>query len=565
MPDKFSRRRLMQAAGAAGAAVTALSYVIGEALAPRRSSLVLQRHPPVVGVITSDILSPVVRENRLPGTTDWLITPGANVTFLQGYPSQPSAAPGETVTLYISTAAPTSYNIDVYRIGFYGGAGGRLHFSKHNIKGIAQGNWTSSKGLVNCPSAIIDLETHLVDANWQPAFELPIGADWVSGVYLIKLSATPFAGLVKAESYIPLVVREPKDRADILFSLPVNTYQAYNIWGGSSLYGLTGAFASGETNPAFAKATKVSFNRPYDRSCGAGDFPAWDIHVVRWLEREGYDVAYTTNVDTAVNPDSLLHHRVIVSGGHDEYWTKSMRDGMEAARDHGISLAFFGANAAYWQARFEPDQAGKANRTLTCYKVGAQPLNASQNLSLDPLHQQQPELVTSTWRDPAVNRPENALMGIMYNSYIAFKQGKGYYLPDWVVAPGKLDTLMEGTGLTPGQHVKGGLLGYEYDTMMDNGHTPSSLVILSESPIINVYNRRQTAHSAYYRADSGALVFDAGTMWWGWGLTSLSPYGAYQPNLLKGNESIMALTRNILNEMLRVSPPASGLTLSPTP
>jgi hypothetical protein len=565
MHSKLSRRRLLQIAGATGAAVTALGYVIGESLVSRRPPM-LQRHLPVVGVITSDILSPAARENRLPGTPDWEIAAGVDQSFIQGYANQVSTVPGETVTLYISTKVPSTYNIDVYRIGWYGGAGGRLHFSRHHLKSFAQGNWTFKKGLVNCPTALIDPQTHLVDANWQPSFELPVGTDWVSGVYLIKLTATLLAGLITSQSYIPLVVREPHDQAAILFSLPVNTYQAYNKWGGGSLYTLTGVETSIEES-AGAKATKVSFNRPYDRSAGAGDFLAWDIHTVRWIEREDFDVSYTTNVDTAANPDSLLHHRVILSGGHDEYWTKSMRDGMEAARDQGVSLAFFGANAAYWQARLEPDHAGKANRTLVCYKVAAHTKSPQAFLTQDPLYREQPEIVTAQWRDVAINRPENALLGLMYHSYINFvmPHGNGYYLPDWVVKPGKLDRLMEGTGLTAGKHIKGGLLGYEYDSVWDNRHTPSSLVVLAESPIIDVYGAQQLAHTAYYRADSGALVFDAGTMWWGWGLSGISPHGAYQANLLKGNESIKALTRNVLDAMLHASPVAPAIRPSPDP
>ncbi|HKD75331.1 MAG TPA: N,N-dimethylformamidase beta subunit family domain-containing protein, partial [Ktedonobacterales bacterium] len=361
--------------------------------------------------------------------------------------------------------------------------------------------------------------------------------------------------------------RDPLDRAAILFPLPVNTYQAYNLWGGSSLYGLVGATATGEGSAA-TKATKVSFNRPYDRSAGAGDFLAWDIHIVQWIEREGFDVSYATNVDIAAHPDSLLRHRVITSGSHDEYWTKSMRDGMEAARDQGVSLAFFGANAAYWQARLEPDHTGRINRTLVCYKVAANTKDPHSLLTLDPLFHAQPEMVTAQWRDPAINRPENALLGLMYSSYFNY-QAKGYTLPDWVVKTGELDRLMVGTGLAPGMHIKGGLLGYEFDRVWDNGHTPSSLVVLSQSPVINVYHQQTHACTAYYRAESGALVCDIGSIWWGWGLSEKSPRTAYQPNLLKGSEPIKALTRNIVEAMLQASPTApNGMslpTLTPLP
>jgi hypothetical protein len=351
-------------------------------------------------------------------------------------------------------------------------------------------------------------------------------------------------------------VLDPLNRSAMLMILPFNTYQAYNFWGGSSLYVLAGNGATFGEEEGPLRAAKVSFSRPYVRGAGAGDFSSWDIHLVRWLEREGFDVSYSTNTDMAGHPESLLNHQIVISGGHDEYWTKSMRDGMEAARDSGVSLAFFGANTCYWQARLESDSGGNADRTLVCYKVQTGAKDPSDVLTNDPLYPHQPDLVTALWRDPVVGRPENALLGLMYSSYIHYvlPHSKGYYLPDWVVRNGKPDSLLIGTGLKPGQPIKGGLLGYEYDAVHDNGHTPSNLAVLAQSPIINVAGKHDVAATAYYRAGSGAMVFDAGSIWWGWGLSEYTSPTAFQPNLLKGSQPIQNLTRNILLAMLAASP-----------
>jgi hypothetical protein len=511
-------------------------------------------------------------ENQRPGTTRWMLEEGADTTGIQGYAGAVSALPGDTVPLYISVTTPTTYTIEMYRMGWYAGAGGRLVFSQADLPGMAQGTWTSATGLVGSATSISDPETLLLDANWSPSFALTIGADWPTGIYLIKLTAAN-----GAQSYIPLVVRALQAQSAMLFSLPVNTYQAYNLWGGSSLYGIAGMTLTEEGDAAqtdanaalehaalmFAKlqargslkATNVSFNRPYARCAGAGDFLSWDIHLVQWLERNGMDVAYTTNVDLAMQPDAMLAHRVAVFGSHDEYWTTAMRDGAEMARDQGVSLAFLGANAAYWHARLEPDAAGHANRTLVCYKVATRTRDPLAALVQDPLYSQQPSETTSLWRDPVLNRPENALLGLMYRSYFKFqRQHNGnYYLPHWVVNTGPLDRLFAGTGLVPGQQIAGGILGYEYDALFHNGSTPTSLVILARSPLTNVYHHQDRACSAYYRAASGAMVFDAGSIWWSWGLSELVPRGAYQPNLMRGNEAINLFMRNVMEAMLSAS------------
>ena len=270
----------------------------------------------------------------------------------------------------------------------------------------------------------MDPHTGLVDCAWVNPFAMTTATPgepegWVSGVYLARLTATYSA----AQSYIIFVVRDDERGPDLLAQLSVTTYQAYNTWGGKSLY------KWGSTQRE--RAAKVSFNRPYAANpqnpeaafgMGAGEFltnlqphpetyrvsnAGWDINMLRWLEREGFDVAYCTNLDAHARPGLLLSCRAWLSIGHDEYWSWEMRQHVEAARDAGVNLAFFSANSAYWQVRLEPSAAsGAADRVMVCHKKalgvcaleGRRPVGAGGASSRPVAHM----AVTDKWRSAAV-------------------------------------------------------------------------------------------------------------------------------------------------------------------
>jgi len=508
-----------------------------------------------LNVTPIDVHSPIAAENEHQGDDRWAIDDHTNTTYIQGYTSTTSALPNENMAVFVSSVKPIDYQLDVYRMGYYGGKSARLMYTETPLQSKAQGYWTLHANLADCHTCAVDPETHEIDAHWQNPVALHINADWLSGVYLIKL--TSLDPQIKAASYIPFVVRSLTPNAAILVEVPFTTYQAYNYWGGYSLYTHAVSLTNDLPSTTLDHATKVSFNRPYAKGAGTSDFLNWDFHSVRWLERSAFDVSYITSVDLHQNPEQLKQHQVFLSIGHDEYWSKAMRDGAESARDAGVSLAFWGADDVYWQIRFEPDASGTADRTEVCYKVLSNSKAANEQLKLDPMYPDHPDIVTSQFRDPVVGRPENNLLGIMYESYFT----SGYY-PDWIVSTDQLDTLAINTGLAPGEHIKGGLLGYEYDGISNNGQTPAGIVILASSPVINKYKVHETANTAYYRAKSGALVFDAGTIWWSWGLDDTVPVGAAQNNNLKGNDKISQLTTNILHAMLLASPPPA---LAPTP
>ena len=368
-------------------------------------------------------------ENIRQGATNWHITNFAAAGEIQAYAGQTSVNAGETLDLYVSTKqARTTYRIDVYRMGWYGGAGARLVSSATSLVGTAQGYYTESTGLTGSSARHYDQSSGLLDVNWTPSHRLHVPPDWISGVYLALL--TDAAG---KQTYVPFVVRQDFRSSDFLYKAAFNTYQAYNAWGGKSLYAdnSTGTKTIGGT----PGAVKVSFNRPYDSDYGSGEFLRYEYNLVRWIERMGYDVTYVVDNDVASNPDLMVGHRAFISPGHDEYWTAPERRNVEKARDRGVHLAFISGDAVYWQARYEPSAAGIQNRTVVVYRGKADPMYTS-----DPTH------ATVRWCDPPLDRPQHMLTGTVYAGQTE------PFTQDWIVH----DTsswLFDGTDLKPGDRV----------------------------------------------------------------------------------------------------------------
>ena len=474
---------------------------------------------------------PVADENARRGDTGWCLERPALAREIEGYASAASVERGGAIALYVSTRAP-SFTLEVFRFGWYQGAGARRVFGPLDLRGTLQ------------PEPALDAATGLVDCAWVDPFWL-ITADaqgaWTSGVYLVRLTASDSG----AQSWIVFVVRDDARRADLLLQLPVTTWQAYNAWGGKSLYhwGSSGG----------KRAAMVSFNRPYAANVqnpaaacgvGAGEFltnlqphpgtygssnAGWDCNLVRWLEREGFDIAYGTSLDTHVRAPSRAQCKAWLSSGHDEYWSWAMRDHVEHTRDGGVHLAFFGANAAYWQMRLEASAASRsADRIMVCWKKA----------SHDPLAAAEPARATDKWRSAAVNRPEEALIGTMYTA----DPVDG----DIVVAAPE-HWLFDGTGLARGSTLRG-LLGYEVDSVQ--GHGPAQVQVLAASPwqTTGAKAREGIAHMTLATAASGALVFATGSMQWAWGLDDFNA-PALRPALR--NPAAERITRNLLQRFVR--------------
>jgi len=378
--------------------------------------------------------NPIVLENARQGTDGWKIPTGKeSSTQIQAYASATSVLPGQELTFYVSTQREgTFYSIDIYRLGWYGGFGGRLMTSVLNQKGHAQGYYDSTTHLLlNCTSCKVDPKTGLVEADWQPSYTLSVPLDWTTGIYLAK-----FIDANGKQTYVPFDVRGNSHTLYVAVT-PDTTYAAYNYWGG---YSLSQAPSNESANAR--RGVKVSFDRPYAVDDGSSQVLVFEATAIHWLERQGYDLSYISDVDLHEKPAQLLDHRAFLSLGHDEYWTKEMRDGVEHARDSGVGLAFLGADAGYWQMRFEPDSAGRPDRTIVCYKV----LTANKDLARDPIFGKDNTRVTTQWRDPVLARPENALIGVMFSDLTHLQRG----FP-WMLSPLAKSALLDGTGLRPGQ------------------------------------------------------------------------------------------------------------------
>ena len=314
-----------------------------------------------------------------------------------------------------------------------------------------------------------------------------------------------------------------------MYQQSVNTYQAYNNYPndgetGKSLYEFNSYGAT--TVSGTSRAVKVSFDRPYTGS-GAGDFLRWELYFVRWLERSGYDVSYSTDTDTHAGGSRLINYRGFLSVGHNEYWSKEMRDAAEGARDAGVNLAFFGGNAVYWQVRFEASGSGLANRVIVCYKEATK----------DPV---QGATTTVQWRQAPVNLAEQVLIGVQYTSQT---QNNGY-VP--YVVTNSSHWVYAGTDFGDGDSVPN-IVGYEGDHQWPRFPLPNyvsgSYTLLSRSPYTNNRDEPDWANSSIYQAPSCAWVFGAGTINWSLGLDN---YG--DQNF--ANARIQQTTANIIDQFI---------------
>ena len=457
--------------------------------------------PPVASVIAC--------ENSLPGTpaSDWQVT--NSDSSIQGFSTAISVNVGQAVAFKVKTAA-TAYHLDVFRLGYYQGNGARRVAS--GVRPIVTLPQSQPACLTQSSTGLIDCGSWAVSASWT----VPSSA--VSGIYVANLVRDDTGGA----SQVVFVVRDDSSHSDMLVQTSDTTWQAYNTWGGNSLYSGTG--------PA-GRAYAVSYNRPFATS--SPNF-VWDSEypMVRFMEANGYDVSYTSGLDTDVRGSLLLNHKTFLSSGHDEYWSGTQRANVEAARGAGVNLAFFSGNEVFWKTRWGPsiDSGAVANRTLICYK------ETHGGQKIDPSAQW-----TGTWRDPRLSppsdggRPENALTGqffIVNSGTTDIKVPYAYSrLRFWrntsvaSLAPGQTATLASGTGT----------LGYEWDEEVDNGFRPAGLLDLSSTTASvpeaftdygsNVAAGSRTHHLSLYRMPNGALVFGSGTVQWSWGLDSANASG----------------------------------------
>jgi hypothetical protein len=444
----------------------------------------------------------VARENALEGDGNWW-GEHAPPHVIEGYSTQCSIRPGDRLELCVSTRPAARYRVSVHRLGWYAGSGGRT-IATHPRSGDLQGSERELPEPQPGPQ--------IGSARWPVTDSIQVEEHWVTGVYVARLTLCdgPHAG---RGAYVPFVVRPALgSTAAVLVQQPVTTAQAYNNWGGKSLYS--------SNSSDLEEAVKVSFDRPFPAWKAANlnaRWPfVWDYQLLRFLEREGIDVAYTTDVDTHREPWGLAGYRLLMTSGHDEYWTREMRDAFQRAQAQGLNMACMGANTAYWQMRFED-----SGRTMVEHRWRAR----------DP----EPDraLKTEMFRNLEPQRPESLLWGVQYQDGLT---PSGLPPRDYVLEPDCLEhRWMRGTGFEHPATLPG-LVGYEWDALLA-GSEPAELTVFFhyDSEISN-------ADAIVHRAASGSLAFAAGSLQFSWGLDDWDHPG-------HADERLQRFMRNALEEL----------------
>jgi hypothetical protein len=464
--SEFNRRQLLRGALAAGASLTLGSTV---ALADRPSRDLIKA------------------ENDRPGTTDWQLTytriaPGTNYRskIIEGYASRASARGGDKVDIFVSTDPPSPFVIDLYRLGYYQGKGGRHVLRLGPFPGKVQ------------PTPPVG-EGRLRECSWEPCTTLEVPKDWLSGVYLGKLSAIKH----RYQSYIIFIVRDDRP-ADFVFQCSDNTWQAYNAWPDNySLYK-----NERKDGKVLVSGVRVSYDRPYGKyvqifdnplSQGSGEFLLWELPLAFWIEQHGYDVTYCSNTDVHGDPHCLTRAKAFLSVGHDEYWSREQYDRVQAAIQAGVHVAFLSGNTCCFVAPYSPSSGKVPNRILT---------RAGRYGGIRPKEE-------AYMADLTVEAPNEAT--IIGAQTVSPFNGSG----DWTVTRPD-HWLFDGTKMTKGESIPG-LVGWEFHG--EPADIPG-LEVVAEGPTINGGDVEAHYTATIYPGPKGNLVFNASTIFWSQGLSA---------------------------------------------
>lgn len=409
---------------------------------------------------------------------------------VSGWFDRVSVACGDSVGLHLSGRGKP-IKVDLYRTGFYQGLGARLIWST-TTPPIP---FRSEVNITGDPA-------HTISTPWPVSVNLQITSSFPPGQYLAKLNDGWKA------TYVPLTIRDDQSSAPILAVSSVLTWQAYNHWGGSSLYrGIKGS--------AKARSRIVSFNRPYDGN-GADGYLIHEFGEIKLAEKLGLDLAYTTDIDLNNNPEQVRRHRSIIFGGHAEYWTTAMRNAVELARATGVNIANFGANAAYWRT-----QLGDNERSVAVWRDSPDP------------YLNDPALRTNRWRDGVLPRPESLLFGVQYAG-LGVKSD--YKIIDAMAWP------FLGTGLTTNQLIDG-VVGKEVDSP-DAG--PGPAVQFLTSALVRIKKKSIRVGLTYYTTVKNSGVIDASTDGWVCAIEDACNWG-HLPS--KSSKAVAAVTAQILKAL----------------
>jgi hypothetical protein len=416
-------------------------------------------------------------ENRRLGTPrNQLPTSWGTSGALQGFLGQhASTAKQRVVDLYVNSTQKT-FQVKAYRLGNYAGLGQRLVWSSPVTPVVAQA------------PATVDPATRTTSCNWKVSLKVDTSA-WPEGFYYLVLFApSPWYSRIPAPQphMIPLVVESASLAGKAVVVFNDLTMQAYNKWGGASLY-------TGRDGKVPSRSLKVSFDRPY---ADPDVFETYNVPMIRTAESitdSRVSLGYTTEARLAGNPALLTGAAAILFSGHSEYWTRGMRHSVESARDAGTNVAFFGANNVYWRTRTEPSALGP-DRLVVCYREAA----------LDPLASAHPELATTRWQDAPYPEPECSLTGSMYGDL----RVTGTFT---VTEPSFF--AFQGTGVKRGATFPG-LVAGETDANSHSSSQPGNLMVFSHSPSSGSYRTKDWSDGSVYTTRSGSAVINmASTNW----------------------------------------------------
>tara|TARA_B100001146_G_scaffold223936_1_gene239964 strand:+ start:97 stop:1692 length:1596 start_codon:yes stop_codon:yes gene_type:complete len=473
-------------------------------------------------------------ENAKPGTRGWLLTntrtdptkgrspvASGRSHAIEGYCSANSVRAGEKLQIMVSTNPASAFKLEIFRTGYYNGDGARLVKRFDSLNGVPQ------------PDPPIG-ENYLRECQWEPAVEFEIPDDWLSGVYLGKLTAE----IENLQSYVIFIVRDDRP-CDLLFQCSDLTWTAYNRWPTDySIY----SKHEGYSNTGVPSGT-VSFDRPYalfthpvnkiKASVGSGEYLPWEFPLAFWLEQHGYDVSYISNIDTHADPAGLLRTKGFISVGHDEYWTLDMYDNVLKARDEGVNVAFLSANSVLCVVPLLPSGNGTPNRATrregwffpTEFHSRIESRTHNQKGFQPNMGPDGAQLMGARWTPPG--------------------RGSG----DWTCAMPD-HWLFEGTGMKKGDSVKG-LVGWEWHgaPAMD---LPGMQVVAEGETLINGKNPGHYT-ATVYDGPKGNIVFNCATIWWANGLSS--PPGHVNPsrhgvNQQGPDERVQQITHNLFQRFI---------------
>ena len=430
-------------------------------------------------------------ENAKPGASFQLtrVIPskakGFRTSKIEGYCSRQSVKAGEKIDIFVSTRPVAKFQIEIFRMGWYGGTGSRLMTTLGPFDGKEQ--------------PVPDIgDQRLRECQWDASTSLEIPADWPSGVYLGRLTTLP-SSLEEPywQSYIVFIVKDDRP-ADILFQCSDNTWQAYNRWPeNESLY----------TDPraAHAPGVSVSFDRPYGQyvqifenpqSFGSGEFLLWEYPLCFWLESQGYDVTYCSNVDN-LEPANLSRCKAMISVGHDEYWDVRQYENVKKAIADGLSVLWLSANDVYMVTPFTSNARGDLNRRLTrqtCYGEFREEEKEAYAKVLGPFENPGPD--------------ERDIIGA--RTIVPFNGGG-----DWTCALPN-HWLFKGTGMKKGDSIPG-LVGWEFHGEPDTARP--GLEVVAEGNVWAGGTRLGKYAATLFEGPKKNIVFNATTIFWSQGLS----------------------------------------------